>query len=114
MPITTLSCVIAVIRPHLKSAVTGIADRLLLVNPEWVEASVFSGARIVTVDPDEPHAANALPAGGAVIHPARFTKTRERLEAEGLQVVPVEMTELLKAEAGVTCCSLLVKIGVRE
>jgi dimethylargininase len=96
---------------HLKSAVTRIADKLLLVNPDWVEASVFSGARIVNVAPGEPHAANALAIGSAVIHPARFTKTRERLVAEGLQVVPVEMTELAKAEAGVTCCSLLVRIG---
>jgi len=98
---------------HLKSAVTRIADRLLLANPQWVQASVFHGSRVVPVDPVEPHAANALAVGGAVIYPAQFRGTHARLEAEGLRVVPVEITELAKAEAGVTCCSLLVKIGVR-
>jgi dimethylargininase len=98
---------------HLKSAVTRLADGLLLLNPDWVEASVFPGARIVQVDPAEPHAANALPLGGAVIHPLQFPRTRARLEAEGLRVEPVDTTELSKAEAGVTCCGLLVRVGRR-
>jgi dimethylargininase len=93
--------------------VTRLADGLLLLNPDWVEASVFPGARIVQVDPAEPHAANALPLGGAVIHPLQFPRTRARLEAEGLRVEPVDTTELSKAEAGVTCCSLLVRVGRR-
>jgi N-dimethylarginine dimethylaminohydrolase len=44
-----------------------------------------------------------------VIHPAHHRRTRARLEAEGLRVEPVAMTELAKAEAGVTCCSLLLR-----
>jgi len=98
---------------HLKSAVTRIADGMLLLNPEWVQASVFSGTRWLAVDPNEPHAANALAFGGAVIHPLQFPRTRARLEAEGLRVEPVDTTELAKAEAGVTCCSLVVRIGRR-
>jgi dimethylargininase len=98
---------------HLKSAVTCIADRLLLANPQWVQASVFHGSRVVSVDPAEPHAANASAVGGAVIYPAQFRGTHARLEAEGLRVVPVDMTELVKAEAGVTCCSLIVRVGPR-
>ena len=98
---------------HLKSAVTRIADGTLLLNPEWVQASVFSGTRYVAVDPSEPHAANALAFGGAVIHPLQFARTRTRLEAEGLRVEAVDTTELAKAEAGVTCCSLIVRVGRR-
>jgi len=98
---------------HLKTAVTRIADGMLLLNPEWVQASVFSGTRCVAVDPAEPHAANALALGGAVIHPLQFARTRARLEAEGLRVEPVDTTELAKAEAGVTCCSLIVRVGRR-
>lgn len=94
---------------HLKSAVTQIADELVLLNPDWVDASVFAGHRAVRVDPTEPHAANALPLGGSVVHPHHHPRTRARLEAEGLRVVTVEMTELAKAEAGVTCCSLLLR-----
>ena len=95
---------------HLKSAVTRVADDLLLLNPAWVEAVAFTGYRALAVDPAEPHAANALALGGAVIHPLQHARTRARLEAAGLTVVTVPQVELAKAEAGVTCCSLLVDI----
>lgn len=93
---------------HLKSAVTRVAAGLVLLNPAWVDAAVFAGHRPVHVDPDEPHAANALWLAGAVIHPQHHAGTRARLESAGLKVVPVPQEELAKAEAGVTCCSLLL------
>ena len=94
---------------HLKSAATRIGDDLLLLNPAWVDVHAFNGFRAVHVDPDEPHAANALRIEESVIFPAHFPATRARLESEGLHVVPVQMVELCKAEAGVTCCSLLLR-----
>jgi dimethylargininase len=94
---------------HLKSCVTQVADDLVLLNPDRVDPGVFAGFRVVAVDPTEPHAANALALGGSVIHPLHFPRTRARLEAEGLRVAPVALAELAKAEAGVTCCSLLVR-----
>jgi dimethylargininase len=94
---------------HLKSAVTRVADDLMLLNPDGVAADVFGGHRAVEVDPSEPHAANALALGGAVIHPRHHARTRARLEAAGLSVMPLGLEELAKAEAGVTCCSLLLR-----
>jgi dimethylargininase len=96
---------------HLKSAVTRIDEDTVLLNPAWVDESVFAADRKVSVDPREPQAANALPVGGRVIHPSHFPRTRARLEAEGFVVAPVALEELAKAEAGVTCCSLLVPIA---
>jgi dimethylargininase len=96
---------------HLKSCVTRVADGLVLLNPAWVDTSIFTGCRAVPVDPAESHAANALALGGAVVHPLHHPRTRARLEAEGLRVAPIALTELAKAEAGVTCCSLLVRIS---
>jgi len=93
---------------HLKSCATLVAKNLVLLNPGWVDPTVFAGCRPLAVDPAEPQAANALAIGGAVIHPAQFPRTRAMLEAEGLRTMPAAMTELAKAEAGVTCCSLLV------
>jgi dimethylargininase len=95
---------------HLKSAVTRIADDLMLLNPAWVAADAFAGHHALTTDPAEPHAANALALGGAVVHPLQHVRTRARLEATGLVVVPVPQVELARAEAGVTCCSLLVEV----
>jgi dimethylargininase len=92
---------------HLKSAATRVAGGLLLLNPAWVDPEAFAGHVAVCVDPGEPHAANALRIGDTVIHPSHFPLTRARLEAEGIRVAPVAMAELAKAEAGVTCCSIL-------
>jgi dimethylargininase len=94
---------------HLKSCVTQVGESLLLLNPAWVDPSVFAGCGTVAVDPAEPYAGNALALGGAVIHSQHFPRTRARLEAAGLRVRPIALTELAKAEAGVTCCSLLVR-----
>jgi dimethylargininase len=94
---------------HLKSAATRVARDLLLVNPAWVDPGRFEGLRSVAVDPDEPHAANALAVGAAVVHPRHHAATRARLEAQGLTVIPVDVPELAKAEAGVTCCSLIFR-----
>ena len=95
---------------HLKSGVTEVRDELVLLNPEWVDPAVFKHHRALSVDPSEPHAANALAIHGAVIHPRHHSRTRARLVAEGLRVLTVEQTELAKAEAGVTCCSLIVRV----
>lgn len=99
---------------HLKSAVTRLDEHAVLLNPAWVDESVFGASRKVRVDPREPHAANALPLGGQVIHPSHFPRTRTRLEAEGFLVAPLDMAELAKAEAGVTCCSLLLRVTGTE
>jgi len=103
---------------HLKSAVTAVGRDTLLINRQWVSADAFTGLTLIDVDPDEPHAANALrlpnPAGrgDVVIHAAAFPKTRRRLEKQGVRVRTVEVDELAKAEGGVTCCSLIVDISV--
>ena len=92
---------------HLKSAVTAVADDTLLVQPAWVELSVFARHRLVEVDPAEEHAANAVRIGDAVVHPLCFPRTRERLERAGIPVSAVDVSELQKAEGAVTCCSLV-------
>jgi len=97
---------------HLKSAATRVADGLLLVNPAWVDRTVFDPLAIVEVDPAEPYAANALPIGREVIYAAGFPRTRARLEARGLRVREVDTAELAKAEGAITCCSLVFDAGV--
>lgn len=92
---------------HLKSAATAVAPGMVLVNPRWADARAFAGLETIEVDPREPRGANALNVAGTVVYAADFPRTRERLESRGLRVRIVEMDELAKAEAAVTCCSLL-------
>jgi dimethylargininase len=95
---------------HLKSAVTALADDVLLMNRAWTAAREFHGFTIVDVDPEEPFAANALRVEDIIVFPAAFPRTRERLEARGLRVRTVDVDELAKAEGGVTCCSLVFEV----
>lgn len=92
---------------HLKTAVTRVAERTLLIDRSCVDASMFADWHLIDVDPSEAFAANALLIGERVIYPAAFPRTRARLEDEGLDVVAVEANEIAKAEGGVTCCSLV-------
>jgi len=92
---------------HLKSAVTQVADNLLLINDRWVSPECFGSMGMVTVAPGEPDAANALLIGASVIYPTHHPATAELLDRAGVRVVPVPCTELAKAEGGVTCCSVV-------
>lgn len=92
---------------HLKTAVTQVAEKTLLINPEWVHRSGFKGMDFIEVDLSEPPAANAVRIGDALIYPTSFPRTRERLEQRGLNLHAVDMSETEKAEGGVTCCSLI-------
>lgn len=93
---------------HLKTAVTAVDARTLLLNSAWVEAEAFAGFELVEVHAEEPFAANALWLGDAVLFPAAYPRTRLHLEERGIVVQTVDAGELAKAEAGLTCCSLLV------
>jgi dimethylargininase len=92
---------------HLKSAVTAVADDTVLLNPRWVDAHRFRAYRQIEVDPSESFAANALLVDDTLVCPASARRTRARLTAAGFAVESVDVSELAKAEAGVTCCSLI-------
>jgi dimethylargininase len=92
---------------HLKSAVTHVGGNTLLANRTMFDATPFAGYDWIDVDPAEPHAANALAFRDTIIFPASFPRTRARLEARGFHVTPLDISELQKAESGLTCSSLL-------
>ncbi|HET9588114.1 MAG TPA: arginine deiminase family protein [Anaerolineales bacterium] len=93
---------------HLKTAVTRVDERTLLINPSWLESRHFAGFDCIEIDPAEPFAANCLPVNGEIIFPAVFPKTLARLAARGYKVRDVQVDELAKAEGAVTCCSLMI------
>lgn len=97
---------------HLKSAVTAVADDLLLTNPDWVSPDTFPRCEMLHVDPDEPYGANALHIGGTVIYPSQYPRTCELLVRRGLRVLTTDTWELAKAEGAVTCCSLVFEHGL--
>ena len=95
---------------HLKSAVTRVGERTLLVNRAWIDTDAFGDVELVDVDPAEPTGANALLVGETVVVPAAFGRTRERLQARGIATMAIDVSEVTKAEGGVTCCSLIFEV----
>jgi len=92
---------------HLKSAVSELADGVVLINPAWVDRAAFAAFDRIEIDPDEPHAANALRIGDGAIYPASFPRTLQRIRGRGIAPALVDVSELQKAEGAVTCCSLV-------
>ncbi len=101
-PVETAKCL------HLKSAVSEVASDTLLINPDWISRSPFVDYELMFINKEELHAANALLVDGTVIYPAAFPRTRDILVARNINVTSVDVSELQKAEGGVTCCSLIV------
>ena len=94
---------------HLKTGCSGLDDSTVLVNPEWVDVSVFRGREVVFVDAAEPWAANVLSVAGSVCVSSSFPRTAELISARGYDVRAVEVSEFAKAEGGMTCMSLLFR-----
>ncbi len=56
---------------------------------------------------DEPGAANVLRIGDTVLMPSSFPLTEEILRARGFNIKTIDISELIKAEAAVTCSSVI-------
>jgi dimethylargininase len=104
----TVECVRVAGCLHLKSAITSLGDAVVLCNPEWVDGRLFRGCEVVQVDRTEPFAGNVLRIGATVVCAAAYPRTAFARPRRGYEVHPVDASELAKAEAGVTCCSVIV------
>lgn len=91
---------------HLKSGCTLIGKRVL-INPSWVDPDAFADHDPLPVPTGEPEAADVLLLQGMVIMPANLPRTRALLESEGVAVRVIDVSEFQKAEAGVTCLSVI-------
>jgi dimethylargininase len=96
---------------HLKTAATALDEETLLVDPRSIGVESLADRRTLVVDEREPFAANVLVFDGLVHVSARAVRTRELLEARGFATVALEIDEFEKAEAGLTCLSLVFRAG---
>lgn len=97
---------------HLKSGATfagpdGAGTPLLLYDERSVDPRQFAGVEPFAVD--EPAAANCVRAGERLIMAAGNPRSAARLRDRGFEVVEVDVSELQKAESGVTCMSLIAE-----
>jgi dimethylargininase len=98
---------------HLKSACVAVDDRTLLVNPRWLDLQPLRDFRIIPVPEDEPAAVNSLRINATLCMHSGYPKTIDLLLKLGFSVKTVDISELLKAEAGMTCSSIIFSHSVK-
>lgn len=102
-PIGTRACL------HLKTACTSLDDETLLVNPAWLDSDALGSFRLLHVPVEEPFGANVLCLPGGVLVEASCPLTCALIEAHGCGTRGVDLGEFSKADAGLTCLSLLIE-----
>jgi dimethylargininase len=94
---------------HLKSACGALDAQTVLLNRARVDAGAFDGLRLVDLPPEEPDGANVLALPGAVLVSAAYPRTCDLVRGMGFPAVALDVSELHKAEAGLTCMSLIFR-----
>lgn len=92
---------------HLKSVCTAIDDHTILAEPSRLNLSSFKDFQVIEVPREEWMAANILLENGTLCMHSGFPKTRGLLENRGYRIRTVDISEFVKAEAGLTCLSLI-------
>jgi dimethylargininase len=92
---------------HFKTGCTHLGRNMMLVNRAWVDLSPLESFEVIDVPVDEPWAANVLVIGNDVLVPASCPKTGDLLHRRGFSVHTINVSELEKAEAGLTCMSII-------
>lgn len=99
---------------HLKTGATAPAEGELILNPHWIAPSPFRHFEILNVPTEEPWGANTLAVNGTVLAADTSPRTADLLESRGLRVHRLGISELQKAEAGLTCLSVLFSAASQQ
>jgi dimethylargininase len=95
---------------HLKTVLSWLGGDRVLADPRALDlgAPGLAGLEVIDADPSEPAGPNVLKVAHELVVSEASPRTAERLDALGLSLHPVDISEFHKAEAGLTCLSLLV------
>ncbi|HKZ02757.1 MAG TPA: arginine deiminase family protein [Pyrinomonadaceae bacterium] len=92
---------------HLKSGCTAIDDETLFVNPESIDIDCLKGFKLLRTPREEPASANVLRVGETVCLQSTFPRAIDLIGRVVKRVETIDMSELRKAEAGLTCSSII-------
>lgn len=92
---------------HLKSAVLPVGSETVVVTPGSVDEAKLGNLRIVYEDTAERNQFSALPLADRVLVTTSAPKTSAALEGLGFEVDPIDVSEILAADGGLTCMSIV-------
>jgi dimethylargininase len=91
---------------HLKSVCSPLGDDRVLVAEGLLPAGLFGASAVVELVP-ELAGANAVAWNGGGVVAADAPRTQEAVTRAGWKVVPVDTSELRKADGALTCLSVI-------
>lgn len=91
---------------HLKTDCALIDEETVLATETLAGSGIFDGYRVLVLAHDERRAANAVRVNDEVLVNASCPRTIEMLSKRGLDVIPLEVAEIAKIDAGLSCMSL--------
>ena len=91
---------------HLKSSVTRIGDRQLLLIAPWAARPEFEDYDKILVDPLEAHACNTLWINNHLIIPQGYPRTHALLTAAGKSIIELPTRQIHRMDGGLTCLSI--------
>lgn len=91
---------------HLKTGCTALDEETLLINQDWVDKRPFEGLRVIEIPPEEPFGANVLSIHETICMNQAFPATIGLVHSLGYKVRSTDISEFVKAEAGLTCMSV--------
>jgi dimethylargininase len=91
---------------HFKTGCSLIDEETIFALPQMADAPVFAGMRVIPVPQGEEKAANKLRIRDVALIGAHFPKSREIIEKLGVRTIPLNVSEIAKIDAGLSCMSL--------
>ena len=91
---------------HLKSGINYLGHNTLIATQDFANQEALKGYDKIIVDAHEAYAANTLWVNNHLLTPKGFPKTRGKLEAMGINIIELNMSEVRKMDGGLTCLSI--------
>ncbi len=93
---------------HLKSAVSSLDGETLLIHLPALDPEPLREYRFIKVPESESRAANVLVVEGHMAIYSGYRETRALLEENGYRPTTIDISELIKADSGLTCSSIVM------
>jgi len=91
---------------HLKSDCALIDEQTVLATAELAGSGILAGYKILVAPHEERSATNAVRVNDVVLMRAGCPRTLEMISKHGVTVVPLQVSEIAKIDAGLSCMSL--------
>lgn len=91
---------------HLKSGVSYIGNKTLVIMESLKNLKMFSLFRKISVIPIESYAANCVQINDFILIPKGFPDIKRKLQDMSYKIIELEMSEFMKMDGGLSCLSL--------